>query len=167
LSGDITRELNLGLDKMKIRQYKTSDKDDVIDLHKLALEKTGAWIESGKWDEDLQNIEEVYLKNGEFLVLEDEGKIIAMGAIRKISDDVVELKRMRVHPKFQRKGIGQKMLISLENRARELGFKKIVLNTTEKQKQAVALYLKNGYRETKKEILDSIKTRLIYFEKEI
>ena len=97
----------------------------------------------------------------------DEGKIIAMGAIRKISDDVVELKRMRVHPKFQIKGIGQKMLISLENRARELGFKKIVLNTTEKQKQAVALYLKNGYRETKKEILDSIKTRLIYFEKEI
>jgi GNAT superfamily N-acetyltransferase len=88
---------------------------------------------------------------GKFCVGLLDKKIIAMGAFRKIADDTVELKRMRVHPDFQRQGYGQRILTALEKRAKELGYTTIQLDTLVKQTAARHLYEKNGYAETRKE----------------
>lgn len=144
-----------------------SDKDKVVALHKMALQHAGAYARSGKWEDDLQDIAGTYLKNGEFLVMEVEGEIVAMGALRKITGGICELKRMRVDPRFQRNGFGQKILALLEARASELGFSKIVLDTTEKQKVAQALYLKNGYLEVKREINKPTGMEFVYYEKNL
>ena len=102
----------------KIRKYNKSDWQEVRDLHILALKSTGAFAKSGPWDDDLNHIEEVYLKGGGFIVGLLDNKIIAMGALKKISNKVAEIKRMRVHPDFQRKGVGQLMLNKLEEKAK-------------------------------------------------
>ncbi len=70
-----------------------------------------------------------------------------MGALKKKSDSVGEIKRMRVHPYYQRKGLGQLMLNKLEDKARQLGYKELHLDTTTKQIPAQKLYEKNGYRQ--------------------
>ena len=100
----------------------------------------------GPWDADLDRIEKEYLEDGgEFLVGNLNGKIVAMGALKKTDSDRVEIKRMRVHPDFHRLGFGQLILNALENRAMELGYKQLHLDTTVQQVAAQGLYEKNGY----------------------
>jgi GNAT superfamily N-acetyltransferase len=117
-------------------------------LHNEALNEVGAHLGSGPWDDDLDDIEGVYLESGgEFLVGELEGEVVAMGAIRRISPDAAEVKRMRVRPGLQGRGFGQAMLDSLHRRAARIGYTTLHLDTTVQQRAARRLYLKNGYRE--------------------
>lgn len=132
---------------MLIRQYLPSDQAQVWELHNKALHAVNAHAGKGEWDNDLQQIEEIYLKNGgEFLVGIRDNRLIAMGALRHISINSAEIKRMRVDPEFQRKGLGQIILNALEKRARELGYKNLQLDTTMKQVAAQKFYEKNGFQ---------------------
>jgi GNAT superfamily N-acetyltransferase len=117
-------------------------------LHDDALNEVGAHLGTGPWDDDLDDIEGVYLgSGGEFLVGILEGEIVAMGAIRQVSPDAAEVKRMRVRPGLQGRGYGQAMLDALHRRAADLGYTTLHLDTTVQQRVARRLYLKNGYRE--------------------
>ncbi len=150
-----------------IRDYRESDKMAIIELNRVSLENTDAflWNVNGYYD-DLNDIAAQYLRAGRFFVGEVDGRIVATGAVRVISEGTAEVKRIRVHPDFQRKGIGQSMLSLLERTARGLGCTRIVLDTTIKQTAAQAMYLKNSYRELRRErIYDT--TERIYYEKMI
>ena len=117
-------------------------------MHDDALNEVGAHLGTGPWDDDLDDIEGVYLgSGGEFLVGILEGEIVAMGAIRQVSPDAAEVKRMRVRPGLQGRGYGQAMLDALHRRAADLGYTTLHLDTTVQQRVARRLYLKNGYRE--------------------
>jgi len=131
-----------------IRRYRAADRDAVWELHNVALDAVGAHGGHGPFDDDLHHIEDVYLNaSGEFLVGELEGRIVAMGALRPHDDDLPEITRMRVHPDFWRRGFGQMILTRLEDRARELGCRKLYLDTTTGQVAAQKMYEKNGYTE--------------------
>ena len=133
---------------MHIRRYEPGDKRAVRRLHDDALNEVGAHLGSGPWDEDLDEIESVYLESGgEFLVGIRGGELVAMGALRRISPDAAEVKRMRVKPSLQRRGYGQTLLDALHDRAAGLGYSTLHLDTTVQQRAARRLYLKNGYRE--------------------
>ena len=133
---------------MHIRRYEPGDKRALRRLHDDALNEVGAHLGSGPWDDDLDAIEGVYLESGgEFLVGELEGEIVAMGAVRRISADAAEVKRMRVGPDLQGRGYGQAMLGALHRSAADLGYTTLHLDTTVQQRVARGLYLKNGYRE--------------------
>ena len=133
---------------MHIRRYESGDKRAVRRLHDDALNEVGAHLGTGPWDEDLDDIEGVYLgSGGEFLVGILEGDVVAMGAIKRDSPDVAEVRRMRVRPDLQGRGYGQAMLDALHCRAAGLGYSTLHLDTTVQQRVARRLYLKNGYRE--------------------
>ena len=153
------------MSQLKIRIYRKSDLQEVRDLHILALKSTGAFAKSGSWDDDLNHIKEIYLKDGEFVVGLLNDKLIAMGAIKKISNAIGEIKRMRVHPDFQRKGFGQLILNKLEKKAKKLGFKKLQLDTTINQVAAQKFYQKNNYIKTKLGQLGGFE--IIYYEKKL
>jgi N-acetylglutamate synthase-like GNAT family acetyltransferase len=72
-------------------------------------------------------------------------EVVGCGAIRPISNDIAELKRM--FSKYNRIGIGEKVLTYLENKAKELEYKEIWLETRKLNQEACAFYLKNGYKE--------------------
>jgi GNAT superfamily N-acetyltransferase len=133
---------------LHIRRYEPGDKRAVRRLHDDALNEVGAHLGTGPWDEDLDDIEGVYLgSGGEFLVGILEGDVVAMGAIKRDSPDVAEVRRMRVRPDLQGRGYGQAMLDALHCRAAGLGYSTLHLDTTVQQRVARRLYLKNGYRE--------------------
>ncbi|GLV54307.1 GNAT family N-acetyltransferase [Dictyobacter sp. S3.2.2.5] len=152
---------------MRIRQYQQADKSAVWALHKAALHGTGADLEDGQWDADLFQIEEVYLNNqGEFLVGEIENRIVAMGAIKKITSTRSEIKRMRVHPDFQKRGLGQMMLTQLEARAIALSYQVLQLDTTTLQVAAQQLYRKNGFVQL--ETIEIVKgLTVLFFKKDL
>ncbi len=134
---------------IEIRQYQPSDAEEVHNLHILGLQQTGAYVGSGPWDADLDQIEQVYLRNnGEFLVGTVEGRLIAMGALKRTTSERAEIKRMRVHPDVQGRGIGQQIVTLLEQRARAFGYTTLHLDTMATQIAAQRLYRKNGFQET-------------------
>jgi len=134
---------------LKIRQYESSDVDVVWQLHHLALDQVGTNLGPGPWDDDLHDISGAYLNaGGEFLVgIIGGAGIVAMGAFRQTSPLRAEIKRMRVHPNFQRRGFAQQILDALEIAAKQLGYAALHLDTTSKQTAAQSLYRKNGYVE--------------------
>ena len=133
---------------LEIRRYQDADNPAVLELHHLALEATGAYF-PGKWNDDLDDIQNHYLNNGgEFLVGTLDGKIVCMGAFRRKSDTLAEIKRMRVLPEYQRRGFGQIILNQLEEKASQLGYAELCLDTTTLQVPAQKMYQKNGFTVT-------------------
>ena len=119
------------------------------ELHNLALNQVGAHLGNGPWDADLHSIEENYLEaGGEFLIGLCGSKVVAMGALHRVSDHHAEVKRMRVHPHCQRRGLGDAILRQLEACALSRGYHRLTLDTTVQQVAAQQLYAKHGYRET-------------------
>lgn len=78
------------------------------------------------------------------VIFEDE-KPVACGAIKAIDDNTMEVKRMFTLPDYRGKGFARTVLKELEIWAKELGYEKTVLETGKKQTEAVALYKKYGY----------------------
>lgn len=134
--------------RLRVRQYARGDADAVWSLHNSALNDVGAHAGDGPWDDDLHRIEESYLEaGGEFLVAELDGRIVAMGALLRSDDQRAEIKRMRVAPDVQRQGYGRTILRLLEQRARDLGYSVLHLDTTTKQESAQGLYRQHGFQE--------------------
>ncbi len=156
-------------DKMKIVTYSKKYKAEVYNLHRTALLKENAFVGSGKWDEDLEDVENIYLKNGTFLLGFINNQLAAMGAFRIISDNTALVKRMRVYPKFQRKGLGQKIYDELEKKAKKMRIKYFVLDTATSLISARNFYRKNGFYETHREKLEigNREMTLILFKKEL
>ena len=56
-----------------------------------------------------------------------------------------ELKRMFTTPAARGRGVARRVLTAIEDSARERGCKRVILETGDKQPEAIALYLKCGY----------------------
>ena len=82
------------------------------------------------------------------IVLYENDKAIACGAMKIFSSDSMEIKRMYTVPEARGKGMAAKVLMQLETWANELGYQKCVLETGKKQPEAVSLYKKSGYIQT-------------------
>ena len=152
--------------RVRIRRYRESDHDQAWCLHNLALEGTGAHLGEGPWDEDLHHIRQMYLDSGgELVVGAEAGRVVAMGALKRLSASRAEVKRMRVHPALQRRGLGQAILTYLEARAADLGYMVVQLKTTIQQTAARGLYTKNGYGEVGRKEIEGFE--VIMYEKDL
>ena len=78
-----------------------------------------------------------------------DGRAVSCGAIKEfaagMTPDAMEVKRMYTLPEYRGQGIAAVVLIELEKWAAELGVKKCLLETGQKQPEAIRLYEKSGY----------------------
>ena len=81
----------------------------------------------------------------------------------KVIDNEVDIHRLIVHPDHFRKGIAQKLLTFIE---RQFDKRIIIVATGSKNKPAITLYKKNGFRITK-EVQVNEHLSLTYFEKKL
>ena len=97
--------------------------------------------EHGFYDQfnKIQNLKQV-------VVAYEHDMPVGCGAIKEFASDAMEVKRMFVRPESRGKGIAGKILAELETWAFEMGYSKCVLETGKRQAEAVALYMKSGYR---------------------
>lgn len=76
-----------------------------------------------------------------------DGKAVGCGAIRKFSDEAMEIKRMYTLEESRGKGIATTIVADLEKWSRELGYSSCVLETGRRQPWAISLYKKLGYQD--------------------
>jgi putative acetyltransferase len=88
---------------------------------------------------------EVAPGRGAFLVAYQNGRPLACGAIRLLSPETAEVKRMYVEPESRRLRVGRRVLDALEGEARKLGARELVLETGDRQREAIALYSRAGF----------------------
>ncbi|PZR26751.1 MAG: GNAT family N-acetyltransferase [Citrobacter freundii] len=70
---------------------------------------------------------------------------VGCGCFKQYRETAVEMKRMYVKPAYRRQGISSAILNELEKWAVEMGYKEAVLETGNRQEEAIAMYEKLGY----------------------
>jgi DNA-binding MarR family transcriptional regulator len=89
------------------------------------------------------------LADGVFVVATSDGEPVACGGVQPLGTmdghPTGEVKRMWVHPGWRGAGLGARMLRHLEDVASELGHTRVVLDTSDRLTEAVAMYERAGY----------------------
>ena len=75
------------------------------------------------------------------------GEPAGVGALKPVSAETGELKRMFVRPRYRRTGIGRRILERLVDDARELGYRELRLETMTYMQEAHELYRSMGFVE--------------------
>lgn len=84
-----------------------------------------------------------------YFVCEYNGTILGGGGVAQLAggaEDTCELKKMYFLPEGRGKGLGQKLLASCLDAAREMGYTQCYIETFNTMKDAMKLYEKNGFQ---------------------
>ncbi len=93
-----------------------------------------------------------YYSGGAILVGYEQDKPVACVAIRKISDETCEGKRLFIKPESRGKGYARIMIKAMTDKASELGFKEVVFTTKpEVMSVGYGLYQRMGFEELSEE----------------
>ncbi|HET6282220.1 MAG TPA: GNAT family acetyltransferase [Polyangia bacterium] len=95
----------------------------------------------------LMDIQSLAARDVRLFVARLNGGAVGCGALRVDPSGYGEIKRMYVAPSARGQGIGQAILVRLEEEARAAGLSSVRLETGIRQPEAVGLYRAAGYRE--------------------
>ncbi len=108
------------------------------ELSSTLAEITGS---TGELSFDLKDMEE---ERAVFAIAYERDEPVGCGAIRELSAEVAELKRL--YAKKKGAGVGSEILAYLEQKAVTLGYKRLILETRKCNEGAVQFYLHNQYK---------------------
>lgn len=135
-----------------MRRATAADSTPALALVSAALAEFGLRPDGAGTDADLADFETHYFsRGGDFVVLTDEtDQLIGTCGLYPLPDDasgrrVVELRKMYLVPVWRGRGQGRRLLEWALQRARELGFRRVTLETAAVLKDAIALYERNGF----------------------
>ena len=85
-----------------------------------------------------------------YVIVASDGRAVGCGGFKEYAPGTAELKRMFVQPDQRGRGIAIDLVAALEAWARELGFTTMILETGDRQHEAIALYHRLGFTDTPK-----------------
>ena len=84
--------------------------------------------------------------NGCILLAEVCGTIVGCAAVRPFAEKICEMKRLFVVPDYQGRGLGKALACAVIDRARDMGYEKMRLDTIASMEKAKALYSSLRFR---------------------
>lgn len=134
---------------MELRPASNHDRPAVERLVFGVLREFGLAPDPGDTDADLRDIEAAYQKRGGFfdVLVSDAGEIVGSIGLYPHSKTMCELRKMYLAQPIRGHGQGRRLLEHALARAKELGFKRVTLETADVLQAAVALYERYGFKE--------------------
>lgn len=112
------------------------------------LQEYGLTHEPCGTDKDLADLDYHYKgRGGRFDVLENEaGEIVGCVGLYPVDTHCIELRKMYLRKDSRGKGLGKKLLDHAVKSAKEMGYKRLTLETAGVLKEAIKLYTKYGFQ---------------------
>ena len=91
--------------------------------------------------------EDVTPPHGDFLLMTDlvTGEVIACGAVRRLDQSRVELRRIWVTPEHRGRGHARTLVRALENKVRSFGASTAVVSLNPEMGEGIAMFRNRGY----------------------
>lgn len=101
------------------------------------------------FDKELAELPGAYAPpEGRLLLAEFESQLAGCVALRKLGNDICEMKRLYVRPQFRGKRLGRALAERIISEAQQIGYSRMRLDTVEPvMKDAVAMYRRIGFQE--------------------
>jgi len=135
---------------MDLVQAKTSEQIETArELFREYQEWLGISLCFQNFDDEVANLPADYrMPNGRLLIAIKDGDVVGCIALRKLTDDACEMKRLFLRPQFRGEGLGREMVQRIIDEAREIGYERMRLDTLPRwMDQAIALYEQFGFRD--------------------
>jgi ribosomal protein S18 acetylase RimI-like enzyme len=129
---------------MNIRMATEADLDALLRLTNIAFEVERFFKNEDRLDASTLRS---YFDKGNFLVLEEDGRLIASVYVQRKGDRAY-LGLLSVDPSQQRRGLGRRITAAAEEFAREMGARFMDITVVNLRTELPAIYEKLGYRIT-------------------
>lgn len=123
-------------------EFRKARFSDVEQIHKLVNDYAAEGLMLAR----ARNV--LYETLREFILAEDDGKIVGVGALHLIWDSLAEVRTMAVAPAYKGQGVGRQIVEQLLEEGRELGVTQIFALTYQP-----GFFAKLGFHEVPKEEL--------------
>jgi putative acetyltransferase len=125
--------------------------EQIVQVRELFLEyanSLGFSLYFQSFDQELASLPGDYAPPaGRLILATSNGHAAGCVALHKLAPEICEMKRLYVRPQLRGKGLGRELAEKVIAEARQIGYKKLRLDTVEpKMQAAVAMYRQLGFR---------------------
>jgi ribosomal protein S18 acetylase RimI-like enzyme len=154
-----------GESPIKVRSFKASDQSACAELYRQGL--LGGKLAENDSGLDIDDIQSVYMQTegNHFWVAQTlEGNVVGMIGVQHHDEDVGEIRRLRVHPDYRRRGIGSSLIEAALRWCEERNYLKITLDTFMDRDAALKLFQKFHFRHNRTRVVNGRELHYFYLD---
>ena len=143
--------------KMKINEIQSAYDAELAELIRTNLKKHRLDIPgTAYFDDHLDHLSDYYLaepgKRCYFTMTDEDDKVVGGIGLAEIGlfEDCCELQKLYLADEVKGTGLSYRLISMIEDKARELGYRRIYLETHDNLEAAIHVYEKTGYKEIDK-----------------
>jgi len=152
---------------VKISEAEMGEMDLAKEMFIKYQENLGISLCFQGFQEELDNLPGKYaFPSGTILFAKEGENVVGIVALKKLEEGICEMKRLFVLPEYQGYGIGKLLTLELLQKAEDLDYKIMKLDTLGRLEAAVSLYRNLGFEETIPYNVNP-EDDILYFEKQL
>jgi N-acetylglutamate synthase-like GNAT family acetyltransferase len=135
----------------EIMYKKLETREEIIKSKELIIEYI-KWLNEDltyqNIDDELMNFPQKYEEpDGTFIIAKDNDNVIGCVGLRRLEENICEMKRLFVNDKYKGNGIGRKLVEIIIEEAKIKNYKRMRLDTLKTMESALNIYHKNNFSE--------------------
>ncbi|HCX62241.1 GNAT family N-acetyltransferase [Sedimentibacter sp.] len=136
-------------DNERVIEFNYIDSDMIEEIRQLFLEyaeSLGVDLNFQDFESEINSLPGKYEPPDGILILASvNGKSAGCVALRRLSKDICEMKRLYIRDEYRRLGIGKKLIVMIIEEAKKLKYRYMRLDTLPTMKKAQELYASLGF----------------------